>query len=77
MLPSDKAHVSQLLSLCSRVRELHLLSPCGTAAEAHTAWSPCSTREAHALQLESGPRSLQLEKSLHRSEDPVQPEINK
>ena len=34
-------------------------------------WETC------ALQLESSPRSLQLEKSLHSNEDPAHPKINK
>ena len=32
--------------------------------------------ETHALQLESGPHSLQLEKRLPSNEDPAQPKIN-
>ena len=34
---SNKAHASQLLSLCSRAREPQLLSPCATTTEAREA----------------------------------------
>ena len=37
MLQSNKAHVPQLLSLCSRAQEPQLLSPCATITEA---WCP-------------------------------------
>ena len=46
-------------------------------------WSLCSaTREAAIVRgprtaMKSGPCSPQLEKALHRNEDPTQPKINK
>ena len=48
MLRSNKAHVPQLLSLCSRTLELQLLSPWTATTE------PCVPR-ACALQLEKPP----------------------
>ena len=36
MPQSSKAHVPQLLSLCSRAWQLELLSPQATTSEAHT-----------------------------------------
>ena len=35
MLQSNQVHVPQLMSLCSRVQELQLLSPCAVTAKAH------------------------------------------
>ena len=66
------SHVPQLLGLCSRT----------AGTEARAPQSPCSAtrgapqHEACSPQLESGTRSLQLEGSLHSSEDTSQP-INK
>ena len=45
MLQSNKAHVPQLLSLCSRAHEPQLLSPHATTTEAHVP-------RARALQQE-------------------------
>ena len=79
----SKVHVPQLLSLCSRIQELKLLSPRATNTEAHSPESPCSTtREATAVRswcttLERNPHSPQLEKSPRSNEDPVQSKINK
>ena len=56
---SNKAHVPQLLSLCSRARALQQEKPCQ--------W------EAWALQLENSPHLLQLDKRLCSNEDPKQP----
>ena len=47
MPQGNKAPVSQLLSLSSRVLRLQILSPRVTSTEAHAPQSPCSaTREA-------------------------------
>ena len=43
MPQSYKAHVQQLLTLCSRALELQLLSSCAATAEACTPSSLCST----------------------------------
>ena len=57
-------HVSQLLSLCSRARDLQLLSPSVATSEAHEPERLCSaTREAGTPQLESDPHLPQLGKS--------------
>ena len=45
----NKAHVPQLLSLCSRAREPQLLSPCATTTEARVP-------RAHAPQQEKPPQ---------------------
>ena len=47
---SNYAHAPQLLSLCSRARELQLLSPHTTAPGARTPESLCSTRETTTLR---------------------------
>ena len=71
---SNKARVPQLLSLHSRAREPHLLSP--------RAQSPCSTtKEAITTRslrtaVKSSPHSRQL-KPTHSNKDPMQPKINK
>ena len=51
ILWSNQAHVPQLLSLCSRAREIQQLSPGATATETHASYSPCSaTRGATAMR---------------------------
>ena len=75
---SNKAHVPQLLSLCSRARQhnywaLVLQPPKPAVLE------PCSATRSHLSEkptLESSPCSPQLEKSPHSNEDPAQPKLN-
>ena len=55
--------------------KLQLLKPTCPTARALQQEKPPQP-EAQALHLESSPHSPQLEKSLHSSEDPAQPEIN-
>ena len=43
MPSSDKAHLPELLSLCSRARELQPLSPCAKTTGYHTRRSLCAT----------------------------------
>ena len=74
-LRATKAIAPQLLSLCSRAREPQLLKSahpraCVPQQEKPLQWEACVSR------LDSGPRSLQLEQSLHSNEDPTHPEIN-
>ena len=85
MLRSNLAWAPELLSLCSRVQEPHLLGPQSTATEAHTVpmlrnmRSHRSEKSAHRSEsgiVKSSPHSPQLEKSWHGNEDPAQPEIN-
>ena len=70
------------LSLCTSAQELQQLSSHATATAAHMpgACAPQQEEpqqwEAHSPQLESGPYSLQLEKSLHSNKDPAQLKIN-
>ena len=57
--------------------------------ENHSYWSPHTLEpmlhkqekppkwQLYTVQLESSPRSPQLEKNLHSNEDPAQPTINK
>ena len=76
---SNQARAPQLLSLCSRAREPHLLSPPAATAEGRAPYSPCSTTgeaRARALKLESGPHWLQLERSPRSREDPAGPKTN-
>ena len=64
MPPGNKAHVPQLLSLCSRARKSHLLSPPAGTTEARAPKQEKPLRwAAHVLQLESSPCLSQLEKS--------------
>ena len=69
MPQSYKAHVQQLLTLCSRALELQLLSSCAATAEAHKPWSPCSLtraatprRSLHTATREQPPLSATREK---------------
>ena len=57
-----RSHVPQLFSPCSRTWARNKRSQCG---------------KKPALQLESSPSSLPLEKSLCSHEDPAQPKNNK
>ena len=75
----NSACVPQVLSLCSRARELQALSP-------RALGSVLPTREATAVRSLCTPTrepptsALQLEKSPHRNQDPTQPkrkQINK
>ena len=50
--------------------EAHMPRACAQQQEKPPQW------EALALQLESSPRSPQLEERLHSNEDPAQPRIN-
>ena len=68
----NSAHVPQVVSLCSRARELQPLSP-------RALGSVLPTREATAVRSLRTPTrepptpALQLEKSPHRNQDPTQP----
>ena len=79
---SNKAHVPQLLRLCSRAREPQLLSSCAVTTEACAPQSLCSaTGEAIAMRsLSTATRAqlplAQLEKSPHGNKDPAQTKIN-
>ena len=80
--PEQLDHAPQLLSLCSRAWEPHLLSPRVAAREACTpgAQAPQGEKplqwEARTPQLESNPHTTWSEKSLSGNEDPAQPKIN-
>ena len=77
---SNQARVPQLLSLCSRARELQPLTSRAATTEACAPWSPRSAvREAAAMESqaalpESSSRLLHPEKA-HSNEYPVQPKI--
>ena len=83
---SNKVHVPQLLSLCSRPQEPQLLSPCAAIIEAQAPQSPCSTtrettatRSLHTI-MKSSPYLPQLEKAhaaKKQKTKPIQPKINK
>ena len=75
ILLSNWACVPQLLSLCSGAWEPQLLSPCVLGLL--MLHSRRSRHTSSALQLESGPCLLQLEKSPRTKEDPAQPKIDK
>ena len=76
---SNKAHVPQLLSLCSRARQPQLLSPCAATTEARSPRALLRNKRSHLSEkptLENSPCSPQLEKSPHSNEDPAQPKLN-
>ena len=75
MPQSNWARVPQLLSLCSRAGKPQLLKPARPRAHTRQEEKPPQW-EAQAPQLGSSPCLLQLQKSLHSNEDPVQSEIN-
>ena len=62
MLCSNEACAPELLSLCSRAWDLHLLTPRCPRAHAVQQEKPLK-QEDWALQLESGPHLLQLRKT--------------
>ena len=77
---SDKAHLPELLSLCSRARELQPLSPCAKTTGYHTRRSLCDTegeasptRSPHATARRSP--CLPREKSPRSSADLAQPKL--
>ena len=72
---SNWAHVPQLLSLRSRAGKPQLLKPARPRAHTRQEEKPPQW-EAQAPQLGSSPCLLQLQKSLHSNEDPIQSEIN-
>ena len=76
-------HATEQVSQCALTIE-----PCAGEPRSHSYWSLCTPEpvlcnkkplqgEACTPQQERSPCSLQLEKSLHNSEDPAQPKINK
>ena len=79
MPQSNISPCAQLPSLCPRISEPELLSPCSASAEARVPQSLCSsTRETAAVRslsttTQRRPCSLQLEKCLCSSRDPGQP----
>ena len=77
VLQNSWAPAPQLLCLCSRVPDLQLLNPACMRAGALQQEKPLQW-ELQGPQLKKSPCSLQLEKSPHSNEDPVQPKwINK
>ena len=67
----SNCRVPQLLNLCSRAQEPQLLNPKHPRARAPQQ-EMLPQREACALQLETSPCSLHLEKSWHSNKDTVQ-----
>ena len=78
MPQSNKVHVLQLLSLCSRTWGPQLMSPCTPTSKAHIPQSPCSmTGEVTAAATrEELPLIETIEKS-SSNKDPAQSKINK
>ena len=69
-LQKDTENAVAQQSLCTTAIEPVLQSPCSTRRGA-------TAVEAHAPQLESSPRLLQLEKNLCSNTDPAQTKIDK
>ena len=80
---SNKAHVPQLLILCSRAREPQLLNLHATTTEARSprARAPQQEeppqREACAPQRRTAPTRRDKRKPARSNKDPTQPKINK
>ena len=69
MPQSNQAHTPQLLSLCSRAQEPRLLKPMCPRAPPPQQEKPLQW-QARALQVESSPYSLELEKALMEQQRP-------